>query len=176
MRIPAALLFPFTHWNWKAAAIAAVLRAFACAAALRNVDPHARRHFGIVEAVFVLLTSGFFSALQQQSLSVKSRCLGWMLCVITIPLASLSADSLLHLWLDSGNMRTLGACALIFTLVSAMFHWHVMQNGALLVGHGSRSFWTDLKQMPRLAASFVTIPLALLRQESDTAIQVEEAA
>lgn len=176
MRIPAALLFPFTHWNWKSAAIAAVLRAGACVAALRNVDPHARRHFGIVEAIFVLVTSGFFSALQQQSLSVKSRRLGWLLCVITIPLASLTADSLLHLWLDSGNMRTLGVCALIFTIVSAMFHWHVMQNGALLVGHGSRSFWNDLKRMPRLVASFVAIPFALLRQPSDVAIEVEEAA
>jgi hypothetical protein len=35
-----------------------------------------------------------------------------------------------------------------------MFHWHIMQNGAMLVGDRSVSLWTDMKRMPKLLLSF----------------------
>jgi hypothetical protein len=174
MRIPRAVLFPFTHWNWKAALLSAVFRAGACIAALRHTQMHARQHFGMVEAAYVLLTSGSWAALQQQSLGLRTKKHGWLACVMVIPLSSLSADAVLHLWLDEGNMRALGVSALIFTLVSAMFHWHVMQNGAMLVGEQSRSLWTDLKQMPRLVASFVMVPVRWIRSAEEGPAVAEE--
>ena len=61
----ASWLFPLTHWNWKVGLMTAVLRGLACVAALRHMEVHARNHFGVVEAAFVLVTCGFFSALQQ---------------------------------------------------------------------------------------------------------------
>ena len=154
-----AWLFPITHWNWKAALIAAILRAIACMIALWHSPVQAREHFGVVEAAYVLLTSGVFSAWQQQALGVRPRSLSWVIAVLAIPLGSLAADSALHLWLDRGNMRALGIGALIVTLISAMFHWHVMSNGAMLVGENSRSFADDMKQMPRLIATFVWNPI-----------------
>jgi hypothetical protein len=154
-----AWLFPLTHWNWKAALITAVFRAGACMAALWHRPLHAREHFGAVEAAYVLLTSGIFSAWQQQALDVKPRRLSWVIVVLVIPLGSLSVDSALHIWLDHGNMRALGIGALIATLISAMFHWHVMQNGALLVGEKGRSLADDMRRMPRIIASFVWNPI-----------------
>ncbi len=53
---PEAWLYPLTHWNWKVAVMTAVLRGGACVMALRHMELHARRHFGVVEAAFVLLT------------------------------------------------------------------------------------------------------------------------
>ena len=157
-----AWLFPLTHWNWKAALTTAVFRAGVCIAALWHSPLHAREHFGAVEAAYVLLTSGIFSAWQQQALDVKPRRLSWTIVVLLIPLGSLAADSALHLWLDRGNMRALGIGALIATIISAMFHWHLMQNGAMLVGENSRSLVDDMKQMPRLVALFVWSPLRWL--------------
>jgi len=154
-----AWLFPLTHWNWKAALVTAICRAGACMAALWHSPLHAREHFGAVEAAYVLLTAGIFSAWQQQALDVKPRQLAWTTIVLAIPLGSLAADSALHLWLDHGNMRALGIGGLVVTLVSAMFHWHVMQNGAMLVGESGRSFADDMKQMPRLIATFVWNPI-----------------
>ncbi|MBT9331133.1 hypothetical protein [Paracidobacterium acidisoli] len=174
MRIARSVLFPLTHWNWKAALLTAVLRGSACIAALRHMELHARQHFGIVEAAYVLLTSGVFSAWQQQSLSIRSRRLGWFTCVFAVPLSSLGLDTLLHLRLDHGNMRALGISALVFTLVSAMFHWHVMQNGAMIVGESSRSLWTDLRQMPRLVLSFIRTPLSWLGTAGDSASEAAE--
>ena len=167
MRLPQAMrpwLFALTHWNWKVVLITAVFRALACMAALRNTQTHARQHFGLVEAGYVLLTAGIFSALQQQSLGMKPRRLAWLVTVIVVPLVSLGADVLVHHWLDQVSAHTLGIGALVFTLVSAMFHWHIMQNGALLIGEDSNSFWTDMKRMPRLVLSFVTSPFVGLRE------------
>ena len=92
--------------------------------------------------------------------------LAWAIVVLAIPLGSLAADSALHLWLDNGNMRVLGIGAFIATIISAMFHWHVMQNGAMLVGNDSGSFGEDIKQMPRLVASFVWKPVRLATSDS----------
>lgn len=171
-----AWLYPLTHWNWKAALITAIFRAGACMAALAHSSLHQREHFGVVEACYVLLTAGIFSAWQQQALSVRPRRLAWTITVLAIPLGSLAADSALHLWLDNGNMRALGIGAVIFTVVSGMFHWHVMQNGALLVGEDSRSLMEDMKAMPRLALSFVTQPFnALTAWWAGAEVEAEEA-
>src|ERR1700742_4222382 len=118
-----ALLFPLTHWNWKAALITAICRASACMAALWHSPLHAREHFGAVEAAYVMATAGIFSAWQQQALNVRSRKLAWVITVLAIPLGSLSLDAMLHLRLDHGNMRALGIGALFATLLSATFHW-----------------------------------------------------
>jgi hypothetical protein len=154
----AELLFPLTHWNWKVALLTAVLRGLACVWALRHVELHARRHFGIVEAVFVLLTCGFFSALQQQSLQIASEALAWFLCVVVVPLTSLGCDAALHFWLDGQQTRQLGTAGVIFTVVSATFHWHMIRNGALLVGDESHSLATDLRRIPRLVGTYFAAP------------------
>jgi hypothetical protein len=152
-------LFAFTHWNWKAAIITAMCRGAACMAALRHVHPHARQHFSVVEMVYVLLTAGIFSAWQQQALVIKPRYLAWLVVVVVVPLTSLSVDAIAHALLDHVNAHALGIGALIFTLISAMFHWHVMENGAMLVGKQSRPLSSDIRQLPRLMLSFVTAPV-----------------
>ncbi|HTV05635.1 MAG TPA: hypothetical protein VME86_09725 [Acidobacteriaceae bacterium] len=172
-----ALLFPITHWHWKAAVMSATFRAGACMVALYRSPLHAREHFGLVEAAYVLTTCGIFSAWQQQALGIKPRRLAWLIVVLVIPLGSLAADSGLHLWLDSGNMRALGIGALIGTLISSMFHWHVMSNGAMIIGASGRSFLDDMRQMPRLVVSFVANPvrwLAARLRPSSISVEAED--
>ncbi|MGC2639563.1 MAG: hypothetical protein WA294_20435 [Acidobacteriaceae bacterium] len=152
------LLYPLTHWNWKVAMLTAVLRGLACVWALRHVELHARQHFGMVEAAYVLLTCGFFSALQQQSLKIRRETLAWIACVVVVPLVSLGFDAALHFWLDGWKTRQLGVAAIVFTLVSATFHWHMIRNGALLVGDDAHTLTTDLKRIPRLLATYFAGP------------------
>lgn len=156
-------LFAFTHWNWKAALITAIFRGSACMLALQHAHPQAREHFSLVEMTYVLLTAGIFSAWQQQALAIKRRYLAWLVVVIIVPLSSLAVDAAAHSLLDHVNAHALGIGALIFTLVSAMFHWHLMQRGVMLVGEQSRSFLSDIKQIPALLLSFVTSPVSWLR-------------
>ncbi|QNI31187.1 hypothetical protein H7849_19115 [Alloacidobacterium dinghuense] len=157
-------LFALTHWNWKAALITAIFRGAACIAALRHVHPHERQHFSAVEMIYVLLTAGIFSAWQQQALVIKPRYCAWTVVVVLVPLTSLGLDAVLHSLLDHVDAHALGIGALIFTLVSAMFHWHAMESGAMLVGKQSRSLSSDLKQLPGLLLSFVTAPIIWLRE------------
>lgn len=157
-------LFAFTHWNWKAAVITAIFRGVACMAALRHVHPHARQHFSVVEMVYVLLTAGIFSAWQQQALGIRNRYFSWLVVVVIVPLTSLGADALAHILLDHINAQALGWSALAFTLASAMFHWHVMQNGVMLVGEQSRSLSSDISQLPGLLLSFVATPIRWLHE------------
>lgn len=152
-------LYALTHWNWKVSLLTAILRGLACVWALRNLEHHTRNHFGLVEAAFVLATCGFFSALQQQSLRIRREMLAWLACVVVIPLSSLALDAGLHFWLDGRDTLQLGVAGIIFTLVSATFHWHLIRNGALLVGDHSSSLTADLKSIPRLTISYCTAPV-----------------
>jgi hypothetical protein len=79
--------------------------------------------------------------------------------VLVVPLTSLGADVLAHHLLDHVNAHALGIGALAFTLVSAMFHWHAMQNGVMLVGEQSRSLLSDFRQIPGLLLSFISTPV-----------------
>jgi len=168
-------LFPLTHWNWKVALMTAVLRGLACVAALRHMEIHARNHFGMVEAAFVLLTCGLFSALQQQSLHLRTEMLAWFSCVVVVPLTSLGCDAALHFWLDGGQTRQLGWAALAFTVLSATFHWHMIRNGALLVGEESHPLATDLKRIPLLTATYFAGPVLWLWRMASVLIARGEA-
>lgn len=171
----AAWFFALTHWNWKVALVTAVLRGLVCVAALRHMEHHARNHFGVVEAAFVLLTCGFFSALQQQSLRIRAEMLAWFSCVVVVPLTSLACDAGLHFWLDGRRTRQLGVAALAFTVLSATFHWHMIRNGALLVGEESHSLKTDLQRIPRLTISYFTTPAIALWRLASTMVAKGEA-
>ncbi len=153
------MLYLFTHWNWKAALVVGLIRGGACVAALTGLTMHARQSFGLVEFAYVLATSGFASALQQQSLGVKDRRMGWVLCVVLIPFASLGLDALCHLWINGIGGKQIGVIACIFTLVSAMFHWFIMSKGAMLVGEDSRPLLDDMLRMPKLTVLFVAEPV-----------------
>jgi hypothetical protein len=154
-----SLLFLFTHWNWKTALIVGLIRGGTCIAALHHVSLATRQQFGLVEFAYVLATSGFASALQQQSLHVKNRRTGWLLCVVVVPYASLALDSAVHLWANGIGGEQIGLLAVTFTLISAMFHWHVMSKGAMLVGEQSRTLVEDMLAMPRLTFQFVADPV-----------------
>jgi len=170
----AEVLFPLTHWNWKVALLTAMLRGLACAWALRHVEAHARRHFGLVEAAFVLLTCGFFSAVQQQSLKVGREALAWFACVVAVPLVSLGCDAALHFWLDGPDTRRLGVAGVVFTVVSATMHWHMIRNGALLVGDEAHTLMADLKLIPKLIVTYFAGPVAWARRTAGAIVRREE--
>jgi hypothetical protein len=171
----ADLMFPFKHWNWKVSLLTAVLRGMACVGILRHLQAPVRWHFGLVEAAFVLLSCGFFSALQQQTLKFRREALSWLACVIAVPIASLACDAGLHFWLDGPNTCRLGVVALVFTVVSATLHWHMIRNGALLVGDDAHSFAADLKRLPRLMGTYIASPVLWIGRIAGAAIRRAEA-
>ena len=53
-----------------------------------------------------------------------------------------------------------------------MFHWHMLQNGVMLVGKDSGSLIGDLKQLPKLVLSFFTV--SSFRDKSVDAMDIVE--
>jgi len=63
---------------------------------------------------------------------------------------------------------------LIFTVVSATFHWHMIRNGALLVGEEAHSLTTDLKRIPILVGTYFANPVLWLWRTASGAVRRDE--
>ncbi|WP_263354073.1 hypothetical protein [Acidicapsa acidisoli] len=150
-------------WNWKCALMSATARSVVYAAAVA----HSRNRDGfaivVVEMAYVTLTSGVYAGLQQAALGLRRRWLGDLGIVVGVPGLAQLLDWLLH--------RTVGAPAphralvsvCVFTLISALFHRHVMRHGTFLTGKQGRSMADDFRRIPRLLLSFVLEPVVLFR-------------
>ncbi len=156
--LASVLLQPIRYWNWKSAAVAAVVRGVVFVLALL-----AGRHGGssgaLVEFVYVFATAGLYAAIQQGLLGVSPRWLGRIGIVVVVPVAALAIDCAAHLAAHAPAPGSVTLSVLVFSLLSASFHLHVMENGAMLVGERARSFGADLRAVPRLLASFVAGPI-----------------
>jgi hypothetical protein len=111
---------------------------------------------------YVLLTAGLYAGLQQRALSFRSRLLGNLIVVLGVPGLAQALDWLAHRasGTTAPEKATLAVC--VFTLVSALFHLHVMRRGVFLTGDRGHSLIDDFRRMPRLVAGFIAVPVALL--------------
>ncbi len=81
----------------------------------------------------------------------------------------------LHFWLDGQQTRQLGVAGVIFTIFSATLHWHMIRNGALLVGAESESFSSDLKRIPILIGTYFASPAVWVWSWMNAAFTAEKA-
>jgi hypothetical protein len=150
-------------WNWKCALFSAVARSVVYGVALQ----HSHNRDGVaviaVEMLYVTLTAGLYAGLQQQALGLRSRRLGDAAIVVGVPGLSQLVDWLLHraVGAPAPHRALLSACG--FTLISALFHRHVMRHGGFLTGGQGHSLAEDFRRIPRLAFSFAVWPVMLLR-------------
>jgi hypothetical protein len=169
----------FACWNWKCALISASIRSLVYLAAMARTGLHGRFAIVLVEIAYVTLTSGIYAGLQQKALSVRPRLLGSLFIVVAVPGLAQYFDWMTHRLAGAAvpNRATLAVC--VFTLLSALFHLHVMRRGALLTGRSGRSLRDDIRRMPRLAAGFVLKPLVLapaLAERMERVLEDEAAA
>jgi hypothetical protein len=170
-RSVSVLAYPIRYWNWKTALIAAVIRGLVFLLALGN---HGGKRSALVEIVYVVLTSGFYSAMQQGLLAVRPLWLSRMGIVAGVPTLALAVDCLAHIAAGSASPKGVTLGVLVFSLISAAFHLHVMENGVMLTGSEGASFVSDMKAVPRLLLSFVTTPLNWAASAIKPALPVAE--
>ena len=111
----------------------------------------------LVEIGYVTLTAGLYAGMQQKALGLRSRLLGNLIVVLGVPGLAQALDWLAHrvTGAAASGRATLAVC--IFAALSALFHLHVMRNGAFLTGHG-RSLFDDFRRIPRLVGGFLLRP------------------
>jgi hypothetical protein len=116
----------------------------------------------LVEIAYVSLTAGIYAGMQQRALGLRSRLLGNLIITVGVPGLAQALDSAAHQ--VSGAVvtgrATLAVC--VFAVLSALFHLHVMRQGAFLTGTG-RSLVDDFRRMPLIVVGFVMRPVAWLR-------------
>lgn len=149
-------------WNWKCALLSATVRSSVYLAALA----HARLHSGLaivaVEIAYVTATAGLYAGLQQQALGLRSRLLGNLVVVVGVPGFAQALDWLAHRAIGPAAPARATMAVCVFTLISALFHLHIMRRGAFLTGHAGRSLADDFRRIPRLVLGFVTWPATAL--------------
>jgi hypothetical protein len=141
--------------------MSAVARSLVYAAAMARGNQQHELGVVLVEIAYVTLTAGIYAGMQQRALGLRQRWLGNAVVVVGVPGLAQALDWLVHLVVGAAApaRATLAVCC--FAAISALFHLHVMRNGAFLSGYG-RSLVSDFRRMPRLIAGFVLRPLALI--------------
>jgi hypothetical protein len=149
-------------WNWKCALMSGAARSLVYLAAMARTGVRGGLLIVLVEMIYVSLTAGLYAGLQQRALSFRSRPIGNLTIVVGVPMLAQILDWLTHRAIGAAapGRATLAVC--VFAVVSALFHLHVMRNGAFLTGHTGRSLLDDFRRIPRLATGFVLAPAVLL--------------
>ena len=149
-------------WNWKAALFSSVIRAtiFFCA----NISAGWRAAAGAMAAEFFFraASSGFYGAMTQNFREVQPAWRGALAVMVLLPLSSHSIELLVHWLRHTPKLLTSIVSSVSFTVVSTLFNWYAMRNGAMVTGEGSQSIGTDMRAMPRLICRFVAAPFIAL--------------
>jgi hypothetical protein len=157
-----AVSYPFRFWNWKAASLNIAIRSSAYFFIALHHGHQAGVHAAVIEAVYVCLTAGFFSALQQGAMRAKPRWLASLIIILGVPVFAQTVDYFIQHAAGTPNMKATSVGMVFWGLLSAAFHLHLMRNGAMLVGEGERSFSSDLRRIPRLVFTFVAAPVIVI--------------
>jgi hypothetical protein len=160
-------------WNWKCALLSATARSVVYLAAMAHGNRHGRLSIILVEMAYVTLTAGLYAGMQQRSLGFRSRRLGNLTVVLGVPALAQFFDWFTHRVAGAPVPPKALVIVCIYAVVTALFHLHVMRNGAFLTGHAGRSFVDDFRRLPRLLAGFAVRPMVLL---SARAARIAESA
>jgi hypothetical protein len=153
-------------WNWKCALMSAAVRSLVYGVAMLRGTGRERLAVIGVEMLYVTLTAGLYAGLQQRALGMRRRWLGDLCIVLLVPGLSQVLDWLIHKAVGAPAPVPALTGAAIFTLISALFHRHVMRHGTFLTGESEASILEDFRRIPRLVVSFVIWPGVLLRSLS----------
>jgi hypothetical protein len=145
-------------WNWKSAALSALVRALLFLAA--NAPAGWRAAWGAfgAELAFRACTSGFYGAGTQAFATARPSRMASAAALVVVPVVSHALEFIVH---DLRGTPALGrsiALSVAFTVVSTLFHLFAMRRGALVAGPSGAPIVADLRRMPRLLAEFVACP------------------
>ena len=142
--------------------MSAAVRSLVYLAAMARSGLHGRLAVVAVEMAYVTLTSGLYAGMQQRALALRSHIFGNLIVVVGVPGLAQFLDWLTHRAVGPAAPPRAILAASIFTLVSTLFHLHIMRRGVFLTGHTGRTLADDFRRMPRLVLDLVLRPYALL--------------
>jgi hypothetical protein len=145
-------------WNWKSAALSALVRAMLFLAA--NLPAGWGAAWGAfgAELAFRACTSGFYGAATQAFAAVRPSRTASAGAIVVVSGVSHSLEFAVHYVRGTPALGRSIALSVAFTVVSTLFHLFAMRRGALVAGPSGAPIVDDLRRMPRLLAEFVASP------------------
>jgi hypothetical protein len=153
-------------WNWKAAAVSAILRAATFFASNLRADSHSAVRAMLVEAAFATVAAGLMGAITQQLRATRPVWATMLVIWLALPATMLAAQFTWHRAMGTPHLRVGLIASFCFASVASGFNWYAMRRGAMLAGTRTSSVAGDLRALPHILLDFVLAgPRALLRRE-----------
>ena len=161
LRHPLQLLW---EWNWKAAAISAMLRAGIFFATNLHAGHAAALKAMLVEAAYATVAAGLAGAVTQRLRHAEPRGRTALVVWLAIPLLMLTMQAVVHSAMGTPRLRRSMLASFVFAALATGFNWFAMSRGAFVTGEG-RSFTRDLLLLPKLVGQFLlALPGVLVRR------------
>jgi len=177
------LRHPFTalvaEFNWKTAAISALLRAAMFFCTNLRAGHRLALRATLVEAVFAILAMGLFGTITQRIRNARPAWLTGLAVWLILPSLMLTVQFFVHRAFGTPRLLVSMIASFCFAALGTGFTWFAMRRGALLVGDQSsdsqlasgkpeatsrRTFAADLRTILPLVWEFIAAaPRALFR-------------
>jgi hypothetical protein len=161
-------------FNWKTAAISALLRAIMFFFTNLKAGHALALKATLVEGLYAVITMGVFGAATERIRHARPAWLTGLVVWLAIPAMLLCVQYRVHRFFGTPELRRSMIASFCFAALGTGFNWFAMRRGAFLVGdplvggpHGGgrkQTFVDDLRALPILLWEFVSAgPKALLR-------------
>jgi hypothetical protein len=147
------------RWHWKSALMSAIVRGLLFFVANLAAGPGLASRASVVEFVLRVPLVGALAAIAQL---FSCATPGWAAVIVAttaLPLVAHAAELAVHTIARTPRLGTSLLASVTMSLAGASFNLFAMRRGTLIVGAGARPFADDLKDLPRLIADFVMMPI-----------------
>jgi hypothetical protein len=149
---------PQTHllrcWNWKSAVLSSGFRSTLFFVANLSAGLDAATAAFVTELLYRGVTAGFYGALTQAFRDARPAWAGTVAAMLILPAIAHAIEFAVHWLRGTARLADSLALSIAFTALSTCFNLFAMRRGALTVGSGCTSLWTDLRRVPALLAAF----------------------
>lgn len=152
------------RWNWKAAIFSSLSRGVVFFLVNLSSGLNAATGALIAEFLYRSISAGFYASMTQAFRKSEPRWAATLVALVVIPAVSHTIEFFLHWVRGTPNLRASIFASLIFTLISTLFNLHAMRRGVLVVGHGEKSLWEDLRSLPVTIWTFLGSGFGLARR------------
>jgi hypothetical protein len=155
----------FRHWNWKTAAVSAVLRALMFFAINRSAGAKAAWIATGVEFTYRIATSGFFGSVTQVLRGVHPPWKATLATLLVLPAINQFLDFLVHWWQGTPKLAASILAASAVTAFASLFNLEAQRQGVLVVGPEARPFGHDVQKLPGvLLGVLLLVPRLVIKQ------------
>ncbi len=142
-------------WNWKSAVVSSLCRASIFFVANWSAGLDAAVAAMQVEFLYRAVAAGFYGSMTERFARMRSeRRVTWA-AMMVVPGISHVVELAIHLWAGTPMLGWSVAGSVAFSILTTRFNLFAMRRGSLTVGHGSATWWQDLKAMPALFVAFL---------------------